>query len=248
MRHKSAVLSALLLGAALFTGGAASADPKPHPAHPAPRAWHGGGWHGGAWHGGPRPAVRNRFVFHNDFRHFTPVERRWWNGGRWSHRWWHGRYGWWWGVGGNFYFYNAPVYPYPDYVSPTYYGDDYSDDGDDQGYGGDQGYGPDQGPGPNQGYGQGGDYPPGGPGDMQGGPGAYQGGPDEGAGVWYHCSSPEGYYPYIKSCKRGWEQVPATPNDMQGGPPPGGPGGQGDYGPSGGQYPDDQNGPPPPGR
>src|SRR5215813_7376413 len=92
--------------------------------------WHGGGWHGGGWHGGP---ARTRFVFHNDFRHFTPLERRWWNGGRWSHRWWHGRYGWWWGVGGNFYFYDAPVYPYPTYVSPTYYGDDYYGD-DDQGY------------------------------------------------------------------------------------------------------------------
>ena len=223
MRHKPALLSALLLGAALFTGGAANADPRPH--NPPPRAWHGPH---------PRPVVRNRFVFHNDFRHFTPVERRWWNGGHWRHMWWHGRYGWWWGVGGNFYFYDAPVYPYPTYVSPTYYGDDYYDDGDDQGYG------------PDQGYGQGGDYPPGGP-DMQGGPGAYQGGPGE--GVWYHCSSPEGYYPYIKSCKNGWEQVPATPNDMQGGPPPGGPGGQDDYGPPpGGPYPDDQNGPPPPGR
>ena len=220
--RKTALLSALLLGAALFTGGAANADPRPH--HPPPRAWHG-----------PRPVVHNRFVFHNDFHHFTPVERRWWNGGHWRHMWWHGRYGWWWGVGGNFYFYDAPVYPYPTYVSPTYYGDDYYDDGDDQGYG------------PDQGYGQGGDYPPGGP-DMQGGPGAYQGGPGE--GVWYHCSSPEGYYPYIQSCKNGWEQVPATPpgGDMQGGPPPGSPGGPDDYGPPGGPYPDDQNGPPPPGR
>lgn len=31
-----------------------------------------------------------------------------------------------------------------------------------------------------------------------------------GTPYWYHCSSPEGYYPYVKSC-RNWEPVPATP-------------------------------------
>jgi hypothetical protein len=211
--RKSALLSALLLGAALFSGGTASAQPRAH--YPA-RAWHG------------HPAAHNRFVFHHDFHHFTPVERRWWNGGHWRHMWWHGRYGWWWGVGGAWYFYNAPVYPYPVDVSPTYYDDDYYGGGDDQGYG-DGGY--------------------------EGGYGA--------SGVWYHCRSPEGYYPYIRDCHGGWEQVPATPGDMQGGPPPGGPGGPGDmqggppqggpggpgdYGPPpGGPYQDDQNGPPPPG-
>jgi len=29
--------------------------------------------------------------------------------------------------------------------------------------------------------------------------------------VWYHCSKPEGYYPYIRDCPGGWEQVPAQP-------------------------------------
>jgi hypothetical protein len=221
--RKPALLSALLLGAALLTGTSAGAQPRPH----NPRAWHGA-----------RPVVHNRFVFHHDFHHFTPVEHRWWVGGRWRHMWWHGRWGWWWGVGGAWYFYNAPVYPYPVYVSPTYYDDDYYG-GDDQGYG-----------------------------DYQGDEGGY------GPGVWYHCSNPEGYYPYIRDCHGGWQQVPATPpgGEMQGGPPPGGPGapggygpppgggpggpgdygpppggGPGDYGPPpGGQYPDDQNGPPPP--
>jgi len=28
---------------------------------------------------------------------------------------------------------------------------------------------------------------------------------------WYHCTRPEGYYPYVKTCPGGWEQVPAHP-------------------------------------
>ena len=31
------------------------------------------------------------------------------------------------------------------------------------------------------------------------------------AQAWYHCSNPEGYYPYVSSCNGGWTQVPATP-------------------------------------
>lgn len=28
---------------------------------------------------------------------------------------------------------------------------------------------------------------------------------------WYHCDKPEGYYPYVKECPGGWEQVSPTP-------------------------------------
>ena len=28
---------------------------------------------------------------------------------------------------------------------------------------------------------------------------------------WYHCTRPEGYYPYVKTCPGAWEQVPAHP-------------------------------------
>ena len=28
---------------------------------------------------------------------------------------------------------------------------------------------------------------------------------------WYHCSKPEGYYPYIKECPGGWQRVTPTP-------------------------------------
>jgi hypothetical protein len=31
---------------------------------------------------------------------------------------------------------------------------------------------------------------------------------------WYHCDSPEGYYPYVKTCSHAWQPVPAVP------PPP----------------------------
>ncbi len=30
-------------------------------------------------------------------------------------------------------------------------------------------------------------------------------------GYWYYCSSPQGYYPYIKECPGGWMQVVPTP-------------------------------------
>jgi len=41
-----------------------------------------------------------------------------WHGGRWFHGEHIGREGWWWIVDGTWYFYPAPVYPYPDPYSP----------------------------------------------------------------------------------------------------------------------------------
>ena len=36
-------------------------------------------------------------------------------------------------------------------------------------------------------------------------------------GYWYHCSNPEGYYPYVKDCPNGWQQVEPSPaNQNQG--------------------------------
>lgn len=44
-----------------------------------------------------------------------------WRGGFWRHSWYGGRYGWWWVVGGVWYFYPQPIYPNPDlYVPPDY--------------------------------------------------------------------------------------------------------------------------------
>jgi len=43
-----------------------------------------------------------------------------WQGGRWHHGRHDGRLGWWWVVGGLWYFYPRPVHPYPDpYVPPV---------------------------------------------------------------------------------------------------------------------------------
>ena len=30
-------------------------------------------------------------------------------------------------------------------------------------------------------------------------------------GYWYYCNNPEGYYPYIKECPNGWQQVEPVP-------------------------------------
>lgn len=61
--------------------------------------------------------------WHGDIRHFDRRDLRLWRDGRWRHGWHEGRIGWWWvvgGFGGIWYFYPAPVYPYPDpYVPPV---------------------------------------------------------------------------------------------------------------------------------
>ena len=67
-----------------------------------------------------------------DDRHFRGDERRWhgdihrfherdiyrWRGGHWFHGPHAGRLGWWWIVGGVYYFYPSPIYPYPDPYTP----------------------------------------------------------------------------------------------------------------------------------
>lgn len=65
-----------------------------------------------------------------------------------------------------------------------------------------------------------------------------------GGGVWYHCAMPDGYYPYVKSCKGGWEEVPASPSDM--GPGPQGGSNNGPPPDGNDHYPNDDNSAPPP--
>jgi hypothetical protein len=56
----------------------------------------------------------------DDIHHFDERDRDHWRGGRWFHGPHEGREGWWWIVDGSWYFYPAPVYPYPDpYVPPV---------------------------------------------------------------------------------------------------------------------------------
>jgi len=97
-------------------------------------------------HGFRGPGVR---VHVNTFRpfigaritRFSPRVRATWVRGRWWHGRHGGRFGWWWFAGGSWFFYPAPIYPYPDYVSQTYYDEPEADYGnywyycrDPQGY------------------------------------------------------------------------------------------------------------------
>ena len=86
------ILARVILAASL-------ALPALAPAAQAQRSEH---WHGGDIH-----------AFHE--RDFGV-----WRGGHWFHGDHGGRFGWWWMAGGAYYFYPAPIYPYPDpYIPPV---------------------------------------------------------------------------------------------------------------------------------
>lgn len=87
------------------------------------------GMHGGApGHGGQRkhpPGFapqrgpgRPGDGWRGDIRHFRGHDFNRWQQGRWYHGAHGGRSGWWWIVGPSWYFYVAPVYPYPDPYQP----------------------------------------------------------------------------------------------------------------------------------
>lgn len=67
--------------------------------------------------GGPGLA-RGRPAWHGDIRRFPEHDWGVWRGGRWYHGRHGGHLGWWWIVGGAWYFYPAPIYPYPDPYAP----------------------------------------------------------------------------------------------------------------------------------
>jgi len=56
--------------------------------------------------------------FHGDIARFHEHDWEMWRGGRWYHATHGGRFGWWWVAGGIWYFYPAPVYPYPNPYEP----------------------------------------------------------------------------------------------------------------------------------
>lgn len=108
--------------------------------HAAMSAPHSGGQFGGGQHfGGTQNLGRadrfaprgqdfagHQFDFHgHDFGHFSPEERAHWAGGSWRHGWHDGRLSWWWIVDGDWYFYPAPIYPYPNYIAPGAVGGGY---------------------------------------------------------------------------------------------------------------------------
>jgi hypothetical protein len=60
---------------------------------------------GGAWRGG-------------HIERFHERDYHVWREGHWEHRYHGGRYGWWWIAAGLWYFYPAPIYPWPDPYAP----------------------------------------------------------------------------------------------------------------------------------
>ena len=56
--------------------------------------------------------------WHGDIRRFHGQDLEHWRRGYWHHGWHGGRAGWWWIVGGTWYFYPVPVYPYPNPYRP----------------------------------------------------------------------------------------------------------------------------------
>jgi hypothetical protein len=83
-----------------------------------------------SWHDFNHNAPPVRVQPHRYGNSVLPVPNTWrgdvhsfdhqhWSGGTWRHDRHNGRYGWWWIVGPDWYYYDAPIYPYPDsYVPP----------------------------------------------------------------------------------------------------------------------------------
>ncbi len=70
---------------------------------------------------GPGPRQEGPRRFSGDYRHFGPDDRARWAGGGWRHEYHDGRWGWWWLADGMWYWYDTPLYPYPEVVSPVIY-------------------------------------------------------------------------------------------------------------------------------
>ncbi len=100
----------------------------PSPVHPGPTGHPGPALRTGpAFRTGPggvhtavRGAGRHDFRGH-DFAHFSVAERSAWSHGGWHHEMHNGHFGWWWAVGGLWYFYAEPIYPYPEVVADVVY-------------------------------------------------------------------------------------------------------------------------------
>jgi hypothetical protein len=58
-------------------------------------------------------------MWRGDIRHFEGRDSHQWRSGYWHHGDHGGRLGWWWVMGGLWYFYPQPVYPYPDPYLPS---------------------------------------------------------------------------------------------------------------------------------
>jgi len=82
-------------------------------------------WKGTTTHPIGRPGHDLDAFRGHDFAHFTKAERVEWQGGRWRYVWHRGHRGWWWIVGDVWFFYPAPIFPYPLYIGSLDYYDYY---------------------------------------------------------------------------------------------------------------------------
>jgi len=73
-------------------------------------------------HGDMHRAVTPRGEFHGEIGRFHEHDWAVWHSGQWVHGDHGNRHGWWWVVGGIWYFYPAPVYPYPNPYEPPLLG------------------------------------------------------------------------------------------------------------------------------
>ena len=121
--HRNSLIALLLAGGTLLaTMPSYAEDTVHHPAAHTRAAPFRGGVRFGARFGRPVFHPLHAAIFaHRGFTHFTVAERVAWTHGRWFHRLWHGRFGWWWNAGGVWFWYDAPVYPYPTVISDNYY-------------------------------------------------------------------------------------------------------------------------------
>jgi hypothetical protein len=121
-----------------------------------------------------------------DYHHWGVGERELWRAGGWRHQEYMGRYGYWWVVGGVWYFYDTPVYPYPLVVPEIMFNAPVQV----------QQVVPVvptvpvrevvvQQPAP-----------------------SFR--PQIQVQNWYFCENPRGYSPYVSSCPSGWQTVPAN--------------------------------------
>jgi hypothetical protein len=121
---RSSIFVPLVSALAMFALSAQAQEPDRPSGRPGPS-------HAGPAHPGPGPGrglhdarfARRALPAHN-FAGHAYHGRLAWEGGRWRHEMHNGRYGWWWDVGGAWYFYPQPMEGPPAYVSDVEVFDD----------------------------------------------------------------------------------------------------------------------------
>ncbi len=169
--------------------------------------------------GAPAQAAPQQRHWSGNIHHFRDHDMPVWTGGHWVHGAHNRRDGWWWVAGNYWYFYSAPVYPYPDPYKPSVVviqsqvttevpapapapadlapvqdGKSWYYCANPDGY-----YPYVQGcsvawkkvPAAPAGSQTAGDTPP----------------PPPEPKYWYHCTNPKGYYPYVAECNGTWDKV-----------------------------------------